>query len=176
MKFLKIHHPIESDDPHMIEAYYRERFYGGVTILALIITLFVSWESFSSQSAFYAIALTALGLWLAGVFSSIVSARIVHKSEKIQAQKIKKTFITHRGILKSWVLPLFFVWLSIFFEVLDLETALVIILAISLLRASFTIIDAFMRDDRHFFLNILSFMMQVLAIWVIIFLKLASEK
>ncbi len=176
MKFFKIHHPIEDDDPHMVEEYYRERFYGGVTIMALIITLLVSWESFTSESAFYAILFTTLWLWLAGVFSSIVSTRIVHKSEKIQNQKIKKTFITHRWILKSWVLPLLFVGVSIFFENINLETALVLTLATSLLRASFTIIDAFLKSDRHVILNIMSFIFQIFAIWVIIFLKVASEK
>lgn len=176
MNFFKIHHPIESDDPHLIEEYYKERFYGWVTIMALIITILFSGETFRSETAFSAILLTTLGLWLAWVFSSIVSARVVHKCERVQNQQIQKTFITHRWLLKSWVLPLIFVGLSIFIESFDLETALIITLTISLLRASFTIIDAFIKSDRHVSLNIISFLLQIVAIWVIIFLKVASEK
>ncbi|MDA9129056.1 hypothetical protein N9J72_01095 [Candidatus Gracilibacteria bacterium] len=176
MRFFKIHHPIESDDPHLIEEYYRERFYGGVTILALVITFLFSGESFTSTTVFSTILLTTLGLWLAGVFASVVSARIVHKSQKMQDQRIRKTLIAHRGILKSGVVPLIFVGLSIFIDILDLKTALVLVLLISFLRASFTVIDAFIKSDRHFLLNTISFILQILAIGVIIFLKVASEK
>lgn len=176
MKFFKIHHPLESDDLHLIEEYYRERFYGGVTTMALIITLLFSGESFSSQTAFSAIILTTLWLWLAWVFSSIVSARVAYKCQKIQDQRIQKTFITHRWILKSWVIPLLFVWASIVFDFLDLETALILTIFVSFLRASFTIIDAFIKSDRHIILDIMSFVLQIIAVWVIIFLKIASEK
>ena len=176
MKIFKIQHPIENDDQHMIEEYYRERFYGWVTIMALIITLLFSWESFNSESAFFAILFTTLWLWFAGIFASIVSARIVHKNPKIQDQKIKKTLITHTWLLKSWVMPLIFVWLSIFLKSLNLETALILILVTSFLRASFTIIDAFIKSDRHVALNIVSFIFQIFAIGVIISLKVASEK
>ena len=176
MKLFKIHHPIEWDDPYLIEEYYRERFYGGVTVLALIITFLFSGESFTSITAFTTILLTVLGLWLAWVFSSVVSARIVHKTEQMQRKRIIKTFITHQGILKSWVVPLVFVGASIFIDILDLETALILTIVISLLRASFTIIDAFIRSDRHFLLNILSIIIQIVAVWVIISLKLASGK
>ena len=176
MKFLKIEHPIESGDLHTIEEYYKERFYGAITVMALNITLLFSQESITSETAFFLVLSTVLGLWTAGVFASIVSARVVHKTERMQSKRVTATFLTHRGILQSGFVTLLIVGLSIFFEFLDLETALQLSLILSLLRISVTVIDALAKNDRHFFYNALSVFLQILAVCVVIFLKNLSEK
>ena len=175
MKFLTIRHPFENTSTELIQEYYRERFYGWVTLIALHVTLLASDTYMSSQRAFMIILFTIIWLWSASILAAILSHRVVYESWEKQKWEIHKAFITHVGIIVSWVPSLLCIWVSIL-GLINLEEALLTAIAVSLVRIWMTVIDALLKNDRHNLLNILSVILQFVSIWAVITVKLLSEK
>jgi len=175
MKFLKIHHPFSEDNVDLIQEYYRERFYGAVTLIALYITILASDSNMSPIGAFTTIFFTVIWLWLAGILASVLSHRVAHVQWKKQNYKIRKTLLTHWGLIVSWIPSLICVSVSILW-LITLREALIVAILISLIRIGTTVSIAFMKNDRHPVLNILSICLQIVTILWIIFFKISAEK
>lgn len=175
MKFLKIHPQVQTSDRQIIQEYYKERFYWWITLLALNSTILFSDTLISPERAFFIIFVTVIGLWWASLFSAIISHRIVHMEEEKQDQEISESFTTHKWIIISWLPTLSFVSLSIL-GFIGLSFALTLAISLGIVRMFITVLDAFTKNDRHFFTNSVSIVLQILVLLFIITLKFLSEK
>lgn len=135
----------ESRDSGHYAEFLRERIYGTITLLALVIGLLVEAQHISIRFAFVSIATTALGLWSASMFAEYISYRVVHDRYP-PLQLLKRMIIVHRGILIAAIPDLIMIGVAAL-GVISLTTALRTSIVLAIVSMTITIVQS--ANTRH---------------------------
>lgn len=157
--------------------YTKERIYGAITILATNIGIFTHLNEHSTVKwVFTTIATTALGLWLASIFSEIIAEKIAEKytnwKNPFTHQDKKELFKNSLGILHSAGFPTFMLSLA-YFNIINLKAAVFSSIISAVISIVFFIFLAYFRRENNILFSLIILAIQFAVFFLIISLKLA---
>jgi len=153
---------------------FRERIYGSITVLAVNIGLVLKInDGLTVRHAFITIIATIVGLWLAGIFSSVLSYRIVHQ-KNMPRKQFAHELTVHRGLLMAGWSTLIMLTLAAFGAV-SLHTAILTDIILTITALTFTVLRGTKSGANTFITALISVAIQATIIGFIILLKLNSK-
>lgn len=152
--------------------FVKERIYGGVTILALNAGMLAK-GGFTAEQAFITIASTIVGLWLASLFASVLSYRIVHDKNMPREEFIHELTI-HRGLLFAAVPSLIMFSLAIV-GLIAIRTAIIADICLAVIAMTITIFRSGKTRSNSFATAAVSVAVQSAVAGLIIVIKLGAE-
>lgn len=150
----------------------KERIYGSVTILALNFSMLFK-SSVTVADAYITVIATITGLWLASMFASVLSYRIIHDKNMPQSDFIHELAV-HRGMLLAAVPSLIMFSLAAL-EIIAIRTALIADIALALIALTVTIARSGKTRSNSFKTAIISISIQAVVAGLIILVKLGAE-
>lgn len=155
-----------------IAAIIKERIYGSVTVLAVNIGLFLK-DDVTVKHAFIAIISTVVGLWLAGLFASVLAYRVVHDSNMPRGQFIEELII-HRGLLLAGVSSVIMFTLAAI-GLISIHTAIIADITLAIVAITVTIMRSAKTSSNSVITALISIAIQAVLAGAIILLKLGSK-
>ncbi len=162
--------PLENRE--YIAAIIKERIYGSVTVLAVNIGLLLK-DDLTVKHAFIAIISTVVGLWLAGLFASVLSHRVVHDENMSRKQFIKELGI-HRGLLLAGTSSIIMFSLAAI-GLIEIHTAIIIDISLAIVAITITIMRSAKTSSNSFVTALISIGIQAVIASAIILLKLGAK-
>lgn len=157
-----------------LAAIFRERIYGSITVLAVNVGLLLKVEDgLTVRHAFITIITTIAGLWLAGIFSAVLSYRIVHEKNMSRAE-LAHEFIIHRGLWAAGWSTIIMLGLAAL-SVISLHTAILADIILTITALTFTVLRGTKSGANTFITTLISAGIQAAIIGSIILLKLNSH-
>ncbi len=153
-------------------AFAKERIYGSVTILAVNFSMLFK-SGLTVADAYITVIATITGLWLASLFASVLSHRIVHDKNMPRADFIHELAI-HRGMLLAAVPSLIMFSLAAF-DLIAIRTALIADIALALIALTVTIFRSGKTRSNSFTTALVSVAIQAAVAGVIVLVKLGAE-
>ena len=151
---------------------FRERIYGNVTLMAVSLGLLTQ-PGITAGHALAVIVAAAIGLWLAAVFSTVMAYRLVHNKNMPRVKLIHEMAIS-RGLLAG-VGSSIFVLLIAVFGLIEVRTALIIDISLSLIGLTFMILRSARVTSGSFTSTMVSIVVQIIVAGTIILFKLGSH-
>lgn len=155
-----------------VAAIIKERIYGSVTVLAVNIGLFLK-DDITVKHAFIAIISTVVGLWLAGLFASVLAYRVVHDTNMPRKQFVKELII-HRGLLLAGVSSIIMFTLAAV-GLISIQTAIITDIILAIIAITVTIMRSAKTSSNTFVTALISIAVQAAMAGAIILLKLGSK-
>ena len=160
-------------DRELLAAIMRERIYGSVTVHAVNIGLLLK-AGLNVEHAFIAIISTVVGLWLAGLFASVLSYRIVHQSN-MPRREFAHEIVVHRGILMAGSSSIFMLILAAI-GIISLHTAILTDIVLTIASMTVLILRTTTKNASNTFVTAaISIALQAGIVALIILLKLGSK-
>lgn len=153
-------------------AYIKERIYGSVTVLAVNVGLLLH-DDTTVQSAYITVASTIGGLWLASMFASVLSYRIIHDNAMKRREFIHELAV-HRGLLFAAV-PSMLMFSLAAFDVTSIKTAIIADIVLALIALTVTMIIAGKTERNSTKTVIVSIIIQAVIAGLIVLIKLGGE-
>lgn len=165
---------IDTEEKRQVFAeYIKERLYGSITLLAVEITLLPHVHQFWTDHALFMIISTTLGLWLASIFSSIIAYKMIHQDNTVHGE-IKKSIISHRGILVAAIPSVCIIALS-YFPFIPLESTLIASIGFWGIGFLASILAVFLDKEKNFIANFIIISLQIIIVIGILGIKILSH-
>lgn len=107
---------------------------------------------------------------MASIFSSILAYRMVYDGH-IAREEIKKSIISHRGLLAEAIPSILIIFLAFISHLVSLQTALLAAIVFTILGFLAAILHIYTDETRNPITNVVIVSVQILFIAIIIFLK-----
>ena len=158
---------------HLAEI-FRERIYGSITVLAVNVGLLLKVnDGLTVQHAFIAIISTIVGLWLAGIFSSVLSYRIVHEKNMPRSQFTHELTV-HQGLLMAGWSSIIMLTLAAL-SIISLHTAILTDIILTVTALTFTILRGTKSGTNTFVTALISIAVQAVIVGAVVLLKLGAK-
>jgi hypothetical protein len=157
-------------DREHLAAIFRERIYGSITVLAVNIGLLLKVDDgLTVRHAFITIISTIVGLWLAGIFSAVLSYRIVHEKNMSRIE-LAHEFTIHRGLLLAGWSTIIMLTLAAL-SIISLHTAILTDIILTVTALTFTILRGTKAGTNTFTTAVVSVALQAGIVAVVVLLK-----
>lgn len=153
-------------------AFTKERIYGSVTVLAVNFSMLFK-SGVTVSDAYITVTATIGGLWLASMFASVMSYRIVHDKNMPRTVFIHDLAI-HRGLLLAAVPSLIMFSLAAL-DIIAIRTALIADIALALIALTVTLFRSGKTRTNTLTTALVSVSIQAAVAAAIIFVKLGAE-
>lgn len=101
-------HEFETD-PELLAERLKERIYASIALLAVFLSMS---NDMRHGEAALLIGATAISLWMASIFSVLISRAMVYERHKLTRAEVQHQFVIHAPLLASATTPLILVGLS----------------------------------------------------------------
>lgn len=163
---------IDINDRKLLAALMRERIYGSVTVLAVNIGLLLK-TGVTVEHAFIAIITTIVGLWLAGLFASVFSHKIVHGTAISRAEFLHEIII-HRGLLLAGSSSIIMLTLAAL-NVVSLHSAILTDIVLTITSMTILLLRNTKAGRNTIITAAISITFQAVIVGAIILLKLSAK-
>lgn len=158
--------------PEELADYFKERIYGAVTLMAVNIGLLAQ-RNITTEHALLTVIATIAGLWLATLFASATSYRIVHGTD-MPRKDITREVIASRGLLSAAISSVIMLLIALT-GLIHVQTALTTDIILTLVTLTFIILRSARVMANSWLTGIFSVGIQVVLAMLIIFIKLRSH-
>lgn len=130
-------------------------------------------DGLTVRHAFITIITTVVGLWLAGIFSSVLSHKIVHQ-KNMSRNEFAHELLVHRGLLMAGWSSIIMLTLSAF-GIVSLYTAILADIILTIVAFTITLLRGTKINNNTLVTTAISVGLQLLIIAAIVFLKLEAK-